>query len=369
MCASSHVRRGLDGRVGRHPPVPHQRVRAALGARRRVEQPTGGLANRRDPDRRTLRDHAPLRRARRRRHPDLGRARDAAAWARDVSCAGDTALTLRHTTIVGAGDPESTGVLAQAVGAGNKATVRVANSIVDGVGHALSRHAVTGARASLVADWSSWAPDGVVSENLTGGTGALTTLERVPGAPVFADPTPATSGSRPAHRWSTPASLSRCNRTSPAATWPAGHGSPRASRVVCPGATWARSSVRRQRRRPPRRPRLRRRSRHSRMPAPAAAPLAQGELPGLALSLSAARRQRVLRDGVVLIARSQTAVTLHATASLRIAGRRGSVQCVPPRRRRSPLGPAASSCACRHGTGPASSARSRRANASPWRSA
>ena len=28
-----------------------------------------------------------------------------AAWARDVSCAGDTALTLRHTTIVGAGRP------------------------------------------------------------------------------------------------------------------------------------------------------------------------------------------------------------------------------------------------------------------------
>ena len=96
-----------------------------------------------------------------------------AAWARDVSCAGDTELTLRHTTIVGAGNPESTGVLAQAVGAGNKTTVRVANSIVDGVGHALSRHAVTGARASLVADWSSWAPGGVVSENLTGGTGAL----------------------------------------------------------------------------------------------------------------------------------------------------------------------------------------------------
>ena len=186
-----------------------------------------------------------------------------AAWARDVSCAGDTEMTLRHTHRR-PGNPQSTGVLAQAVGAGNKTTVRVANSIVDGVGHALSRHAVTGARASLVADWSSWAPGGVVSENLTGGTGALIALERVAGAPVFADPSAGdfrapgrlTDGRR--------RSLSRFNRASPAATWPAGHGLPRASRAVCPGATWARSSVRRPRRRPPRCPRPRRRSRRSR---------------------------------------------------------------------------------------------------------
>ena len=37
----------------------------------------------------------------------------------------------------------------------------------------------------------------------------------------------------------------------------------------------------------------------------------------------------MLRDGVVLVARSQTAVTLRATASLQIAGRRGSVRLRP----------------------------------------
>ncbi len=242
-----------------------------------------------------------------------------ATWGRDQSCAGDTELTLRHTTIVGADDPDSTGVLSQAVGAGNKVTVRVVNSIIDGVGHAMSRHATEAAKASLIADWVRWDPAGVVSQNLSGGTGALIAGERVDGAPGFADPAAGDFRLRedsPLVDAGEPVALQPSEPATDLA------GQPRLAARFDGGA--ARRDLGAYERQPvspaPVSPAP------AAVPVPAGTPVTQGGAPAPLLRVSAARRQRALRTGVVLVARSDMAVALRATARLRIAGRRGTVR-------------------------------------------
>jgi hypothetical protein len=238
-----------------------------------------------------------------------------AAWARDTSCAGDTELTLRHTTIAGAGDPGSTGVMVQAGGAGNEVTVRVVNSIIHAVGHAMIRTAADAGKASLIADWVSWVSAGVQSSNISGGTGALAAGEQVGGAPGFADPAAGDFRLR--------ADSVLVDAGDPVALQPDEpatdlEGRPRLAARYNGGAprrdlgAFERSPVA-----PPAPPAP---------PVPPGTPAPPGAAPAPLLSVSAARRQRALKKGVVLVARSDMAVALRATGRLRIAGRRRTIR-------------------------------------------
>jgi hypothetical protein len=240
-------------------------------------------------------------------------------WGRDLTCPGDTRLTLRHATVAGSG---AAGVLAQGWGAGNDVEVRVANSIISGVKYGLSRHAGEGARAALIADWSSWEPAGVVSENLTGGTGTLVAGVRVAGAPGFVDPG--------ADDFRLRADSPLVDAGEPAALQPGEPITDLAGRLrLAPGkfGAAARRDLGAYERQPllamptPAPPAGPVSAPAPAGPAPVPGPVPDGAATSVALQLSGARRQRALRSGVTLVARSDSAVRLRTTARLRL-GRR-----------------------------------------------